>query len=169
MAVADDNIYRFAPNDERMAEAIVEALWHEGIRKLALLYREDSWGSDLAEAVMENFKNKGGAVIGSESYNTIRMSVIQEKLAALSDLIAADPDAIEDSSVGFQLICYKRATASWKVRPLDATLRQVPWFGADGFVQVDIENLSEERPNLLWRPGIRRLFWESNSRRKARS
>lgn len=144
LAVENDNIYRFVPDDTNMVNAIVEALWHEGIRNLALLYRNDAWGAALAGAVMDGFVNKGGTIIGSEAYTNLRQSIIEEKLGNLSALISNEIESVDASPIGFQLICFSEGDGIMETAAADPVLGQVRWFGSDGFVQTGIENFSEQ-------------------------
>ena len=54
LAIKDDNIFRFVPNDNNQVKAISKYLDSTGINKLNAIYRDDIWGKGLIDAV-ENF------------------------------------------------------------------------------------------------------------------
>lgn len=59
LAIPDDNIFRFAPNDSSQAQALNKYLEFRGIDYLAGTYRDDVWGKDIATLVSNNHIFKG--------------------------------------------------------------------------------------------------------------
>lgn len=148
LAVADDNIYRFVSDAGKMTNAIADVLWHKGIRHLVVLYRDDEWGTALAEAVMDRFEAKGGTVIESDSYFTLRQSLLQDALDNLSDMVKNKLKNADPETIGLQLISLGEGIDIMETAARDTVFGQIKWFGSDGFVQVSIEDGSQDAARL---------------------
>src|SRR5881275_1303398 len=59
LAIAGDNIFRLCPNDKREADAIVALLWHDGIRTIVPLWRDDAGNNGLHDSVKADFEKLG--------------------------------------------------------------------------------------------------------------
>src|SRR5205814_303035 len=68
LAIPGDNIFRLCPNDTREAEAIVALLWHDGIRTIVPLWRNDTGNNGLHDSVQAAFENLGGTVMAGCQY-----------------------------------------------------------------------------------------------------
>jgi branched-chain amino acid transport system substrate-binding protein len=62
LAIPGDNIFRFCPNDTREAEAIIALMWHDGIRAIVPLWRNDAGNNGLHDSVKADFEQLGGTV-----------------------------------------------------------------------------------------------------------
>src|SRR5437762_9860155 len=62
LAIPNDNIFRFCPNDMREAEAIVALMRHDGIRAIVPLWRNDAGNNGLHDSVQIRFQALGGTV-----------------------------------------------------------------------------------------------------------
>src|SRR6266705_2211635 len=62
LAIAGDNIFRLCPNDTHEAEAIVALMWHDGIRTIVPLWRNDAGNNGLHDSVKADFEKLGGTV-----------------------------------------------------------------------------------------------------------
>jgi branched-chain amino acid transport system substrate-binding protein len=88
---ADNGLYfRTAPSDLLQGKVLAGLLADEGNTSVAILYRQESYGQGLADAVKENFEAQGGTVDPFTAY-----AVDTENFDAEVDaIVAADPDAI---------------------------------------------------------------------------
>src|SRR5215467_3347435 len=68
LAIPDDNIFRFCPNDRREAEALVALLQHDGIRAIVPLWRNDAGNNGLHDSVKIRFHALGGTVVSGFRY-----------------------------------------------------------------------------------------------------
>src|SRR5439155_9424198 len=68
LAIPGDNIFRFCPNDMREAEPIVALMWHDGIRTIVPLWRNDAGNNGLHDSVQANFEKQGGTVTTGYQY-----------------------------------------------------------------------------------------------------
>lgn len=88
----DDNglYFRTAPSDILQGKVLAGLIADEGNSSVAILYRQESYGQGLADAVKENFEASGGTVEPFTAY-----AVDTENFDAEVDaIVAADPDAI---------------------------------------------------------------------------
>ena len=61
-----DYFFRTVPSDAVQAEILADWVWEEGIRNIAIVYTNNSWGRPLTEAFTELFTAMGGNVVLSE-------------------------------------------------------------------------------------------------------
>jgi branched-chain amino acid transport system substrate-binding protein len=62
LSIPGDNIFRMCPDDGREAAAIVALMWHDGIRTVVPLWRDDAGNQGLHDSVQTAFQNLGGTV-----------------------------------------------------------------------------------------------------------
>src|SRR5207248_5310800 len=99
LAIPGDNIFRFCPNDMREAEAIVALMWHDGVRTIVPLWRNDAGNNGLHDSVKVDFENLGGTVTSGYQYqpSTTDFSAATSSVASQTGalLIAgADPNSV---------------------------------------------------------------------------
>src|SRR5207249_2523564 len=106
LAIADDNIFRFCPNDMREAEAIVALMWHDGIRTIVPFWRNDAGNNGLHDSVKADFEKLGGTVTTGYQYQpiTTEFSAATTSVASqISTLLiaGADPDSVGTDLAAF--------------------------------------------------------------------
>ena len=69
LAIADDSVYRLAPDDNNQGTALAKLLEHEGIEVMISIYRDDVWGRGLSESTSNSFEGRRGQVGERISYN----------------------------------------------------------------------------------------------------
>lgn len=133
LAVADDRIYRLVPDDSRMADAIAEVAWFQGITRLAVLHREDVWGYGLCTNITDRFEALGGTIIGDASYYSYRNSLYQEALDSLLTGVSTAIDAYGADQVGLQVSSFDEgADILALAATADSLFREINWLGSDG-------------------------------------
>ncbi|MFC2097778.1 ABC transporter substrate-binding protein [Bacteroidota bacterium] len=135
LAVENDNIFRVVADDSKAADAIVDYMWDNGIRNLALFYRYDAWGIGLTELIKQKFTEKGGNILGSADYETLRESLIQEGLDSISNTLSSNYNNYDLSSIAVHLSCFDEGHFIFELAANDPELRKVRWYGTDGFVE----------------------------------
>src|SRR5438309_2476649 len=132
LAIPGDNIFRFCPNDMREAEAIVALMWHDGIRTIAPLWRNDAGNNGLHDSVKADFENLGGTVISGYQYQptTTDFSTATASVASqISTLVTAGAAA---NSVGIYLAAFDEVVGVFHSAANNSTLAATPWYGSDG-------------------------------------
>src|SRR5438094_3879810 len=132
LAIAGDNIFRFCPNDMREAEAIVALMWHDGIRTIVPLWRNDAGNNGLHDSVKADFENMGGTVATGYQYQptTTDFSAATTSVASqISTLLVAGADP---SGVGIYLAAFDEVVSVFHAAASNSTLSSTHWYGSDG-------------------------------------
>src|SRR6266571_1698181 len=94
LAIPGDNIFRFCPNDTREAEAIVALLWHDGIRTIVPLWRNDTGNNGLHDSVLAAFDEVVGVFHSAQGNTTLLNTAwYGSDGVALSAVLPADSTA----------------------------------------------------------------------------
>ena len=62
LAIPEDNIFRFLPDDTKEAQATANKMWQDGIRAIVPMWRNDTYGNELSKYVTSDFVKLGGTV-----------------------------------------------------------------------------------------------------------
>jgi branched-chain amino acid transport system substrate-binding protein len=132
LAISGDNIFRFCPNDMREAEAVVALMWHDGIRTIVPLWRDDAGNNGLHDSVKADFEKLGGTVATGYQYQPVTTdfsaATTSVALQITTLLIAgADPD-----SVGIYLAAFDEVVSVFRSTANNSTLSSAHWYGSDG-------------------------------------
>src|SRR5436189_3014031 len=132
LAIPGDNIFRFCPNDTREAEAIVALLWHDGIRTIVPLWRNDAGNNGLHDSVQSAFQLQGGTVEPGYQYEatTSDFSVATGAVASqIDNLIGGGTDP---STIGVYLAAFDEVVDVFHSAQGNATRSNTAWYGSDG-------------------------------------
>lgn len=132
LALPNDNLLRFRPDDTHQAEAIAQLLWNDGVKLVIPVWRGDVWGDDLAEATKRSFEAFGGTAVEGVRYNpeAAQFSVELERLNGLvSDAIAQYGDT---DAVAIHLMAFEEVIPLFSEAISYPLLRSVRWYGSDG-------------------------------------
>jgi len=130
LAIADDSVYRLAPDDNNQGTAIGRLLDHEGIEVIVPVWRGDTWGDGLQETSAESFAARGGTVDEGIRYNpespefSASTSLLAQKVREHADRVGTDKVAV--LFLGFAEILQFMQSASQQ-----DVLDDVRWFGPD--------------------------------------
>jgi branched-chain amino acid transport system substrate-binding protein len=87
----DKGLYwRTAPSDILQGEVLGNTMAADGVKNLAIINREDSYGTGLAAKAKEVFESSGGTVVSEQTYkeeDTIYSTQVSATLAAKPDAI----------------------------------------------------------------------------------
>jgi branched-chain amino acid transport system substrate-binding protein len=132
LAIPGDNIFRFCPNDMREAEAIVALMWHDGIRSIVPLWRNDAGNNGLHDSVKADFENLGGAVTSGYQYQptTTDFSAATTSVASqISTLLIAGADS---HSIAIYLAAFDEVVGVFHSAANNSILSSTHWYGSDG-------------------------------------
>ncbi len=123
-----DIIFRMIGPDVRRGKAVAELIWHDGYRKVAVIYRDDAFGRGLAEAFKKFFTEKGGKV-EMVPYNPQQVpgpeiiTTLAEKVKKLG----------ADEKTAVYIIAFEEdGKAIFKYASQNEILSSVKWYGCDG-------------------------------------
>src|SRR5436190_21028186 len=128
LAIPGDNIFRFCPNDTREAEPIVALMWHEGIRTIVPLWRNDAGNNGLHDSVQAAFESLGGAVTPGYRYEPTTTD-----FSAATAAVAAQVGATANpSTTAVYLAAFDQVVNVFQSAQGNATLSATAWYGSDG-------------------------------------
>jgi branched-chain amino acid transport system substrate-binding protein len=138
LAIADDYLFRTAPNDAAQGAADGRMLWDRGAKSVIIIERHDSYGDGLANATAAKFKSLGGTVIDTIPYDTSATTyssqVDQINTDYTSNNSTKGPIAID--AISFQ----EFGTIIQQMNSAHPALLNtvMPWFGVDGEAQNSV-------------------------------
>lgn len=86
----DDYFFRVVPNDNFQGKFAATTMYEKGLKKVSVLYNDESYGQGLSKAFIEGFKALGGTVVSEGKYKTTDTK-FDTQVAALA---AAKPEGI---------------------------------------------------------------------------
>jgi len=132
LAIPGDNIFRFCPNDTREAEAIVALMWHDGIRYIVPLWRNDAGNNGLHDSVQVAFQLQGGTVEAGYRYEPTTndfSTAIASVALQVQTLIGGGTDP---STIAVYLAAFDEVVSVFHTAQGNTTLSNTAWYGSDG-------------------------------------
>ncbi|QOX77955.1 penicillin-binding protein activator [Trichlorobacter lovleyi] len=130
LAQPDDNLIRFVPSAVLEAQGLAKLMYEQGVRSLAIMARNDIWGSDLASRTGSEFQALGGSVITSVTYPTDTTNFASQLTTLAGALNTATPSSSAVLTASFDEI-----TEIFLQAPTYPSLATVKWYGSDGSAQ----------------------------------
>lgn len=137
LAIADDYLFRTAPNDAAQGLADARIMIDRGVKAAIIVNRHDTYGDGLANATAARFTQLGGAVVDTIPYDTETtdftpiLTQINSDWQTASAQYGADKVAI--FVIAFQEIGTMLIQANTSFPDLLNTPQ--PWYGSDGTAQ----------------------------------
>src|SRR5436190_7678861 len=128
LAIPGDNIFRFCPNDTREAEPIVALMWHEGIRTIVPLWRNDAGNNGQHDSVQSAFQSLGEAVTPGYCYEP----TTTDFSAATAAVAAQVGAAANPSATAVYLAAFDEVVDVFQSAQGNAILSSTTWYGSDG-------------------------------------
>ena len=128
LAVPDDNIYRFTPDDQQEGVAVANLAYADGIRTIVPITRDDEGNKGLQSSMKPVFEELGGTVAPLITYST------EEE--AFTDQVQALVTAVGEASasggpVAVYLTAFAEVTKLFAAATGTAELESVQWYGSD--------------------------------------
>jgi branched-chain amino acid transport system substrate-binding protein len=146
LSIANDNLFRFVPDDKNQAQFISNKMWNDGIRVVIPMWRSDTFGNELVKEMKKNFEKKGGVVIEgveyhphtgefSSSLHRINFIMWNQYLKKLSHILENATHKFDPREVGIYLVSFDEVTPILIQSNEHQTLQQVKWYGSDASAQ----------------------------------
>jgi branched-chain amino acid transport system substrate-binding protein len=132
LAIPDDNIFRFCPNDTHEAEAIVALMWHDGIRSIVPLWRNDAGNDGLHDSVKAAFENLGGTVTAGFEYQPTTTDFSTATTSVASQVAILRAAGANAASVGIYLAAFDKVVDIFHSAASNSILSSTLWYGSDG-------------------------------------
>lgn len=131
LAIPDDNLYRFVPDDTKQGLVLARLMKDEGINTVIPIYRSDVWGKGLAGEVEKDYKALNGTVLEGVAYETTSMD-LSAAVETLNKKVIAATSEHGKGSVAVLLCSYVEATEIFALALNYPALSEVKWYGTDG-------------------------------------
>jgi branched-chain amino acid transport system substrate-binding protein len=146
LAIPNDNVLRFVPDDTQQATILAKKMWDEGTRVVIPIWRTDVFGNNLQSLLKEKFEKLGGKVLDGVRYDPpvgdfaaslhrINFIVWEQHLKSLTSKVS---DAIKQygaSRVGVYAIAFDEIVPILIQADRHQELKSVRWYGSDGSAQ----------------------------------
>jgi branched-chain amino acid transport system substrate-binding protein len=132
LAISGDNIFRFCPNDRREAEAIVALMWHDGIRTIVPLWRDDAGNNGLHDSVKADFEKLGGTVATGYQYQPVTTDFSAATTSVASQITTLLIAGADPNSIAIYLAAFDEVVSVFHSAANDSTLSSAHWYGSDG-------------------------------------
>jgi branched-chain amino acid transport system substrate-binding protein len=134
LAIADDHLFRLAPNDRLEGIAQAALLHADAIDTIVPMWRDDAGNAGLKEGTRKAFEALGGTVLPGVSYapSTTEFST---QVTALATAVRAARTARPGAHIAVYLASFEEAADIFRLARLDTDLASVRWYGADGVTQ----------------------------------
>ncbi|HET7302462.1 MAG TPA: penicillin-binding protein activator [Candidatus Saccharimonadales bacterium] len=138
LSIPDDYFFRVVPSDIHQGRFLAQTIFDRGIRKVAVFYTNEPYGSSINKVFQEEFESLGGKVVATASGE----SDVIDLNTQMSEIKAASPQA-----VFFAPNSVVSGTAAMKIgREVGIT---APYFGADILYNTTIINDAPEATDGL--------------------
>jgi branched-chain amino acid transport system substrate-binding protein len=134
LAIPNDYLFRTAPTDVVQGQADAAMMYQDGAKAIIQVYRQDTYGSGLANYTSASFTKLGGTVVAQIPYDTTTTD-FSPILATLNTDWQSAVAKYGNDGVAIQLISFDEGAtiiqqASQQYPNLLKT--QQPWYGVDG-------------------------------------
>lgn len=131
LAVADDNIFRFTPDDDKESVAVAALAWADGVRTIVPISRDDPGNVGLEAGLRKSFEALGGTVTELIKYGadeTEESDFADEAEKLVSALKSADTST---GKVAIYLAAFGEVAQLFNATSKHAELAEVQWYGSD--------------------------------------
>jgi branched-chain amino acid transport system substrate-binding protein len=146
LAIPNDNVFRFVPDDTHQAEALAKKMWDEGTRVIIPIWRTDVFGNNLQSLLKEEFEKLGGKVVDGIGYDPpvgnfaaslhrINFIVWEQELRSLTQKINGAVSQYGADKVGVYIVAFDEIVPIMIQANRHEALQSVRWYGSDGSVQ----------------------------------
>jgi ABC-type branched-subunit amino acid transport system substrate-binding protein len=146
LAIPNDNVFRFVPDDTHQAEALAKQMWDDGTRVVIPIWRTDVFGNNLQSLLKEKFETLGGKVVEGIGYDPpvgnfaaslhrINFIVWEQELRALTSKVNDAVSQYGADNVGVYIVAYDEIVPIMIQANRHQELQSVKWYGSDGSAQ----------------------------------
>ena len=137
LAIADDSIFRLVPEDNNQGAALGKVLHSHGVELLIPVWRGETYGDGLHDAVVADFEARGGQVHDGVRYNPETAEFGLE--ASLLDTFAREAigevgaDKVAILAISFdEIVLIVQSASNYE------SLAEVRWFGAEAIAESSL-------------------------------
>jgi branched-chain amino acid transport system substrate-binding protein len=146
LAIPNDNVFRFVPDDTHQAEALAKRMWDEGTRVVIPIWRTDVFGNNLQSLLKEKFEKLGGKMLDGVGYDPpvgnfaaslhrINFIVWEQELRALTSKVNDAVSQYGADKIGVYIVAFDEIVPIMIQANRHQELQSVRWYGSDGSAQ----------------------------------
>jgi len=136
LAIPDDYVFRFCPDDTIQGPAISSVAKALGVKAVVQVWRGDAWGDGLQEST-----KKSGEAFGFEYAEGVRYAPEAKEFSAevrlLNDRVTQLLQKYKPEEIAVELIAFNEAVTFIVQAAEYPNLAKVRWLGSDGTAQLD--------------------------------
>jgi len=136
LAVADW-VFRMVPTDAAQGKAIVDLMQKLGIKRAAIIYRNDAWGVGLKDVIVSEAQKLGIQIAAAEGYDPDPKAFPQAMPTVVSKASKAIGQPSPDAAVIF-VTFEGDGVAAMSAAGSDPVLSKVRWIGTDGIAKSEV-------------------------------
>jgi ABC-type branched-subunit amino acid transport system substrate-binding protein len=148
LAIPNDNVIRFVPDDTHQAEILAKQMWDESKRVVIPIWRTDVFGNNLQSALKESFESLGGKMLDGVGYDPpvgnfaaslhrINFIVWEQELKSLTSKVNDAVKQYGADKVGVYIVAYDEIVPILIQANRHQELQSVSWYGSDGSAQLE--------------------------------
>jgi branched-chain amino acid transport system substrate-binding protein len=148
LAIPNDNVIRFVPDDTHQAEILAKQMWDEGKRVVIPIWRTDVFGNNLQSPLEESFESLGGKMLDGVGYDPpvgnfaaslhrINFIVWEQELRSLTSKVNDAVKQYGADKVGVYIVAYDEIVPILIQANRHQELQSVIWYGSDGSAQLE--------------------------------
>lgn len=134
LALPNDNLFRFAPNDKLEGAAMAALMVADGIDTFVPMWRADAGNTGLRDSTKARFTGAGRTSVDGVSYDPATTD-FAPLVTALGNAVRNARNVNPNAHIGIYLAAFEEAAAILDLARLDTDLRNVRWYGGDGVTQ----------------------------------
>ena len=139
LAIPDDFVFRFCPDDTIQSKAIAKVIQGDGVKYIVPIWRGDAWGDGLEKATKEALQALGIQVDEGIRYSPedVEKKGFTAEPSLLADKVQAAIDQYGEDAVGVLVISFAEIVDLFVKASDYDVLRSVRWYGSDGTALLD--------------------------------
>lgn len=131
LAIAGDNVFRTAPDDNNQGPVISNLVQSTGVEVIVPVWRGDAWGDGIRDATVNAFSEAGGIVDEGIRYNP-EAPEFSASASLLASQVQSYVDEYGTDKVGVVLMSFAESLQFMQSASNYEILQEVRWFGSDG-------------------------------------
>lgn len=132
LSIPNDMIFRYAPGDQIVGEALANTMIQQGKQVLIAISRNDAGSLSLASAIATHFSNAGGQVYREGNFDgtttdfSTTLTNVKNRILNLSSSYTNNQIGVLTTSFDESILLFNQASS-------DTVLSGVNWYGGVGF------------------------------------
>jgi branched-chain amino acid transport system substrate-binding protein len=129
LAIPNDNVFRFVPDDTHSVEAVTQLMHEDGVKVVVPLWRDDVWGNDYVATLRTSVAQYGGTVARGVRC-TLGTTDFSSALTALAPQVRQAVEQYGATAVAVHVVGFDKVKLVLAQASSDSPLASVRWYGS---------------------------------------